>query len=149
MRRLIAMVLPSCLALIFCAGTTKADITGQIYATIPFQFHVANTTLPAGKYVLRMLGGSDLSIMTITSADNKITEEFFVRQAFATKKPQRSELVFSRYGQEEFLRRIFGEDSQNGEAVDETAREELRLQKKGVHPFVHSVEAALEKVEPK
>jgi len=127
--------------LILCAGTAKADITGQVDANIPFQFHVGNTTLPAGKYVFRMMNGTDLMVMTVTSEDNKIAEEFLVRTALATKTPQHSELTFKRYGHEEFLRRIFQGGAQTGAAVDEPSREELRLQKKGVHPIIHSVEA--------
>lgn len=149
MRRLITIVLPSCLALVLCAGAAKADITGQIEVNIPFQFHVANTTLPGGKYVFRMMGGTDLTVMTVTSADGKTAEEFLVGAASATKTPQHTELIFHRYGHEEFLREIFQGGAQTGAAVEEPAREELRLQKKGVHPFVHSVETELEKVVPK
>lgn len=144
MRRLMVMTLPACLALMLGAGTAMADITGQIDANIPFQFHIGNTTLPAGKYIFHMLNGSDLMVMTVSSADNRIGQEFLVRTALAPKIPQHAGLEFNRYGHEEFLRRIFEAGAQTGAAVDESSREKSRLQKKGMHPYTHSQPAQKE-----
>ena len=149
MRRLITITLPSCLALILCAGMAKAEITGEIDADIPFQFHVANTTLPAGNYVFRMISGTDMRAMTVTGEDGKTAVEFLVGASIAEKRPPHSVLVFKRYGHEEFLGKIFEGGSETGVEVAEPAREELRLQKKGMHPVVHSVETGLKKVVPK
>jgi len=132
------MILPACLALMLGTGTAMADITGQIDADIPFQFHIGNTTLPAGKYIFHMMNGSDLMIMTVRSADNKFGQEFLVRTALAPTIPKHSEIIFKRYGHEEFLRRFFQGGAQTGAAVDESSREESRLQKKGVKGLTHS-----------
>ena len=64
--------------------------------------------------------------------------EFLVREARANHTPQHSELVFSRYGNQEFLTRIFEQGSKLGSAVAEAPRAELKLQKKGQHPVEHT-----------
>jgi hypothetical protein len=141
MRRLMIMTMPVCLALMLGAQIAMADITGQVDANIPFSFHIGNTTLPAGKYVFRMMNGSDLMIMTVRSADNKYAQEFLVRPSLAPTVPSHSELIFKRYGHEEFLKKIFETGAQTGVAVDESSRAESRLQKKGTKGVTHSQSA--------
>ena len=61
------MLLPLFLTLIFAMSfwpsKAQAQIIGNLEAEIPFQFNVGNTTLPAGRYVIHHLEGSDPSIM--------------------------------------------------------------------------------------
>jgi hypothetical protein len=137
-RRLIMMILPACLALMVGAGSALADVTGQIDANIPFQFHIGNTTLPAGKYIFHMMNGTDLMIMTVRSADDKYAQEFMVRPSLASTVPNHSFVEFKRYGHEEFLKRLFEAGAPTGAAVDESSREESRQMKRGVKGISHT-----------
>lgn len=117
---------------------SKAQIINRIEANVNHSFIVANTTFPPGRYEFRILPDSDLTIMTVTSADGKHEAEFMVREAQANHTPQHSELIFNRYGDKEFLSKVFEQGSQIGSAVAEVPRQELRLQKKGKHPAEHT-----------
>lgn len=120
------------------ATSSKAQVTNSINADIPHSFTVGDATLPAGKYTLRMLGNSDLQVMTIQSRDGDTGAEFLVRQSDASTTPQHTMLVFNRYGHHEFLEKIYERGNKMGVAVDEPSREESRLQKQGQQPVEHS-----------
>src|ERR1700739_1825168 len=66
------------LALVITPAKSHAQITGNIEANIPFQFHVGDAKLPAGKYLIRMLDDSDLTVMEISSVDGSISALFDV-----------------------------------------------------------------------
>ena len=127
------------LAGVICtAQFSNAQISDQINVDMSHSFIVGNTTLPPGKYSFRMLTDTDLSAMTVTSADGKHSVEFLVNNAQADHTPQHSELTFARCGQKEFLTKIFEQGSKIGVAVAETPREELRLQKSGQQLVEHT-----------
>ena len=130
------------LGVVCIARLSSAQITDEIRANIPHAFIVANTTLPPGEYDFRMMSDSDLSIMTVTSADGKHSVEFAIRDAQANHTPQHSELIFNRYGNKEFLSRIFQQGNNLGSAVADVAREELRMQNKGQHATEHAESAS-------
>jgi hypothetical protein len=96
---------------------SQAQITGSLEADIPFQFHVANTKLPPGKYTIHMLDDSDLTLMEIVSADGATSALFEVRDAQAKSTPGKSELIFNKYGHRYFLERLFDESNPSGSAV--------------------------------
>ena len=107
----------------------RGQITNQIEATISHPFVVGNTTLPPGKYHFDMLSGSDLTAMTVTSADGKTSTEFLVRASLANHTPAHSELVFVRYGGTEFLHKIYEAGSRRGVSVEGESRKEARMKK--------------------
>jgi hypothetical protein len=109
----------------------------KVEANVPHSFIVGNTTLPAGKYDFRVMQGADMSVMIVTTADGKHSVDFLVREAQADHSPRSTELMFNRYGQKEFLSRVFEQGSKLGVAVAEPPRQELRLQKQGQHPMQH------------
>src|SRR4051812_13897249 len=86
---------------------SNAQIVNQIDATLSHSFIVSSKTLPPGKYTFRMNSGSDGGSMTVTSSDGKHSDIFTVRQSLAETTPAHTELTFSRYGDKEFLHRIF------------------------------------------
>lgn len=126
------------LALLTLCTVSSAQVTGQVDVTMTHPLIVANTTLPPGKYDFRMLPGSDLTVMTATSADRNTAVEFLVRQSEANHEPKHTEMVFNRYGNEEFLSRIYEKDNRYGVAVAEPSRKELRLEKAGQHLIEHT-----------
>ena len=125
------------LAAVCMAQLSTAQVSDPIQADISHSFVVGNTTLPPGTYTFRVLPDSDMSVMTVTSSDGKYSVEFLVREAKADHSPQHSDVIFNRYGQKEFLARVFEQGSKIGVAIAEAPRQELRLQKQGQHPIEH------------
>ncbi len=118
----------------------NAQITNEIRAHIDHSFVIGNTTLPAGEYTFRTMGDSNLSVMTATSEDGKTSVTFIVREARADHTPAHSELVFRKYGDTDFLSRIFEVGSKLGVDVTEPSRQEQHFAQQGLHPIEHSEE---------
>jgi hypothetical protein len=102
---------------------THAQLIGTMEADIPFQFHAGNTKLPAGKYQIRMLGDSNLSLIEISKPDGSVAVLLQVRDAEANSTPRKSELVFNRYGDKYFLEKLFDEGQSSGSQVLESSYE--------------------------
>jgi hypothetical protein len=124
--------------LILVAPAAHAIIEGHIDADITHPFIVANTTLPAGHYVFRMLPGSDLQLMTIASKDGNTSVEVMVRPSVDSHTPQHTDLVFNRYGKKEILKDIYESGQKTGVAIADASHEEAQLQKQGDKPFQHT-----------
>jgi hypothetical protein len=122
------------------APPVQAQITHKVEADIHHQFTVGEATLPPGQYIFRMMPQTDLSIMTVTSADGNTSDEFLVRQATDSHVPHHNELVFNRYGNHEFLTHVYQQGEKIGVAVVEPSREESRLEKQGQTPVEHTEE---------
>lgn len=117
---------------------SNAQIVNQIDATVSHSFIVSKVTLPPGKYVFRMQQGSDGGIMTVTSADGKHSAEFMVRQSQAPTQPAHTELVFRRYGDKEFLSKVYEGGNSAGVAVTGMSSEEKELKAQGQTPTEHT-----------
>jgi hypothetical protein len=87
-----------------------------------------------------MLPGSDLLIMTVTNENDKTSGEFAVRESVDGHTPNHSELVFKKYGGDEFLTKVYEGGSKTGVAVTETSRQEARLVKQGQQAEEHTEE---------
>lgn len=122
--QLLLLFIASLIALTMYPIKSQAQIIGSLEADIPFQFHVGNTKLPPGKYTIRVLDKSDLSVMEISSADGSTSALFEVRDAQAKSTPGKSELVFNKYGHRYFLERLFDESNPSGSAVVKSGYEQ-------------------------
>jgi hypothetical protein len=93
------------LALPMCA-VAHAQTT-HLNATVPFEFTVGDTTLPAGEYDIQATspwGGKILCIRNL----NANASAFVISTSYmATKKSHRSELIFNHYGQQYFLAEVW------------------------------------------
>jgi hypothetical protein len=103
--------------------SAHAQIIGEIEVTIPFQFHVGNAKLPAGKYIIHPLDNTDLTTMEISSADGSASALFEVRDAETNSAPPKTELIFNKYGNRYFLAKLFDEANPNGSTVPESRYE--------------------------
>jgi hypothetical protein len=101
----------------------QAQIVGNLEADIPFQFHVGNTKLPAGKYTIHVLDNANLTVMEISSADGSSSALFEVRDVETKPAPGKSELVFNKYGHRYFLEKLFEESDPSGSEVVKTGYE--------------------------
>lgn len=104
-------------ALTILPATANAQIIGDIEANITFQFHVGDAKLPPGKYIVRMLDDSDLSVMEILSLDGSTSALFQVEPVQANSAPGKTELIFNKYGKRYFLAKLFDEGNPYGSRI--------------------------------
>src|SRR5438445_6062980 len=123
-------------ALTIFAGKASAQIVGDLDADIPFQFHVGNKELPAGKYRIHVQDDSDLTVMEITSVDGSTSALFQVQESDANSAPAKSELIFNKYGNRYFLTKLFDEGNPSGSKVVES-RYEKQVSKAAVEAQEH------------
>ena len=136
--RTLTPVLVSLLFVSAGAPWLNAQIAGAIRAHVDHSFIIGNTTLPPGEYTFRMMPDSDLAVMTATSENDKTTVEFIVRETIDDHTPSHSELVFRKYGNTEFLSKLFEGGSKTGAEVWETSRQEARFVKHTQRATEHS-----------
>jgi hypothetical protein len=120
------------------ANVASAQIVNQVDATISHSFIVSTKTLPPGKYTFQVQQDSDNTVMTVTSADGKNSDQFLVRDSQASTTPAHTELIFRRYGNVEFLSKIFAAGNKLGVAVSEPSKQEKELQAQGKQPTEHA-----------
>jgi hypothetical protein len=138
--RTLAIVSVSLVFVTAGAPFLNAQIMNAISAHIDHAFVIGNTTLPPGDYTFRMMRGSDLQLMTVASKNDKTSVDFIVREAIDDHSPNHSVLLFRKYGNTEFLSKIFEGGSKTGVAVAETSRKEERLMKQGQQGAEHPEE---------
>lgn len=134
---------PFLVGLLFATASVpwlNAQITDAIRAHVDHSFIIGNTTLPPGEYTFRMMQDSDLAVMTATSENDKTSVEFIVRETIDDHTPSHSELVFRKYGNTEFLSKLFEGGSKSGAEITETNRQEARLAKHMQHATEHTEE---------
>jgi hypothetical protein len=119
----LALFVALAFALTIHPSTAHAQIVGDLEVDIPFQFHAGNAKLPAGKYRIRMLDNSDLTVMEISSADDSTSALFQVQEVEVSSQPAKSELIFNKYGDRYFLARLFDEGNPSGSQVVESKYE--------------------------
>ena len=105
-----------------------AQIVGELQADIPFSFYAGNAKFPAGKYTIRMLDGSDLTVMEISSDNGSAAALFDVRDAEANSSPRKSELIFNKFGNRYFLAKLFDDGNPLGSALIESRYEKKLAQ---------------------
>ena len=144
MRRISAFALPALagLLLVLAVPAAQAQISGEIEANLHHSFIVGNATLPPGRYMFRMVPDTDLTAMSVTSADGATSAEFLVRTSDDAHMPRHSELIFNKYGSKEYLTRIYETGTKAGVAVVDESRSETRLKKHGQHAMEHTEEQA-------
>ena len=120
------------------AQALNAQIINAIQAHVDHSFVIADKSLPPGEYTFRMTTDPDQSLMIATSQNGTNVAQFLVRQSIDDHRPRHSELVFNKYGNTEFLSKIFEGGSKNGVAVTEPSKQEARLTDQGQHALEHS-----------
>jgi len=117
----------------------QAQITGDIDADIPFAFVVADTTLGPGRYTIHPLGGEDPA-MEIRSADGRASAVVLITRSVGGSAAPRTELLFHRYGDQEFLSKILVERNEE-KAEIERSRSESARRREGQKAQLHSLPA--------
>jgi hypothetical protein len=97
------------------AGATlaHAQVTDPVEFTTSFPFTVGNTSMPAGSYEIRRDTDSG-AVYRIDEPKKHIGTLFEVEPTTMNKPPQKSEVVFKRYGQGYVLKSIWESGSSDG-----------------------------------
>ena len=128
---LLPLFLTLFIAMSFWPAKAQGQIIGNLEADIPFQFHVGNTTLPAGRYTIHELKGSELTVMQISSADGKQSALFGVESAQARTTPDKSEMIFNKYGDRYFLSEMFDAGNADGSGLAPSRDERMAIKESG------------------
>jgi hypothetical protein len=102
------LCLPILVALAGFAGLTvaaKAQVVDQIVVTIPFEFVVAGTTLPAGTYRVNRLSDDRLAGLVLRSYENHASAIVLPTEA-ESAPTDKAEVTFEKVGDEHFLSKI-------------------------------------------
>jgi hypothetical protein len=115
-------------AVFFMAGMAKAQSApafGRINANVPFEFYAGDTKFPAGSYVIQRLNESEPKILTISTADGRITALLLVHLQDLKQDSKTSEISFNKYGSRFFLSGVTVAGYSNGSMVDKSHFEDL------------------------
>ncbi|MFZ0941365.1 MAG: hypothetical protein WAN63_18175 [Candidatus Sulfotelmatobacter sp.] len=130
-------VIPILVSLFFVmpgASWLHAQIANDLRAHIDHPFVIGDTTLPPGEYTFHVMQGVENSVMTVTNENDKTTVNFNVRDTQDEHTPAHSEIVFRKYGDTDFLSKIFEGGSKLGAEVTETSRQEAKFVNQHMHP---------------
>jgi hypothetical protein len=90
--------------------TTKAQVGDQIVVSVPFEFVVAGTTLPAGTYRVHRLYDDPSAGLVFTSYENRVTIAVLPID-LKSARDNKPELTFETAGHEHILSRIQTSDN--------------------------------------
>jgi hypothetical protein len=94
--------------------------TMNLRASIPFDFQVGNSTLPAGEYLIQNQDG----VLIVKGMGSRPVS--VISHSHATTRPNapgQGEVVFNRYGDTYFLTRVWTPESNDGREVVKSPRE--------------------------
>jgi hypothetical protein len=94
---------------------------GSLTVQVPFGFHVGNSMLPAGEYIV----STDVApgVVRVRSADAKSSVMVLSMAAQTSATPTTGKLVFNKYGDEYFLSQIWRQGSNTGNELRKSRRE--------------------------
>ncbi len=135
--RTLAPVLASVFLVTTGATYLDAQINNPIRAHVDHSFVIGDKTLPPGDYTFQMMEGSNLTVMTVTGPSNKVSAVFNVQRSIDDHTPKHSELVFRKYGDTEFLSKVYESGTKTGVEVTESRKQEARFASQGQRAVEH------------
>jgi hypothetical protein len=121
MKRNGVRVLTSLFAVFMLAmSSLYAGSEGTVSATIPFDFIVANTTLPAGQYTVSRLNNTALIVRSEDAKSTAIVLAMVVQAKSSNGQPK---LEFNRYGSKHFLSKVWSGYDNTGRALPKSSQE--------------------------
>lgn len=105
------------------ATNAQIDSDVTIEADIPNAFVVKDTSLPAGKYTIRVVDDTNLKVLEIRSVRGDKSVLFETEDTLANETPRRTELVFDKIGDKYFLSQIWLSGSNSGSQLEKTKME--------------------------
>lgn len=93
---------------ILCAVARAQSPNRLMKFNVPFEFSVGERTMPAGEYVITLLGrDSNLPAVLIKSGDGRAAQILQMTPVEAKRLRESATLVFNRYGSSHFLAQIW------------------------------------------
>ena len=96
-----------------------AQTGNRVLANIPFDFSVGNTTLKAGTYTIELQS----DILAFSSDDGKEHKFAFTVPGDSGNQSQEPHLVFTKYGNQAFLAKVFLAGNENYHELLRSSRE--------------------------
>ena len=136
--RFSVLLLAAAAVLALAAISAQAQLTDTIDASIPFAFTAGSAKLPAGSYTIRVLDINDPHVLQIADARGNVEVLVTTEAAWSGQMPTRTELEFDKFGNREFLSKIWLQGERDGYQL-EKSRVELKLEKDGAKPQSHRI----------
>ena len=96
-----------------------AQTGNRVLANIPFDFSVGNSTLKAGTYTIELQS----DILAFSSDDGKEHKFAFTVPGDSSNQSQEPHLVFTKYGNQAFLAKVFLAGNENYHELLRSSRE--------------------------
>jgi phosphoribosylcarboxyaminoimidazole (NCAIR) mutase len=139
MRSLVRFVLAaSGIVLLIGVQAAEAQVTGPVEFATTFPFAVGNTTVPAGSYTIRP-DNDNPQILELTGPHTAVFFEVTILPAART--PDKTEVVFKRYGQSYVLKDVWIAGSGGAETL--TVEAERHHASAGTSTTEHHVPAKI------
>ena len=123
------------------AANAQIESDATLEVNIPHSFIVRDTTLPAGRYMIKVADDSNLNLLEIRSIKGHTSVFFDTESVQLPREARHSELVFDKIGDNYFLSRIFfGGDESGNQLVK--SRMQRRLEDGGATADTHSMPAS-------
>ena len=103
------------MALMAIAGASPAHADQMLVTTVPFDFIVGETRLPAGDYIVTEMPQEGM--VSIARKDRERTAFVLTVRAVFDREASTPELVFERFGGQHFLSQIIGEGREGREIL--------------------------------
>jgi hypothetical protein len=103
--------------------TASAQVTRKMTVTVPFDFYVGTTALPAGTYTVYGTSSPSGNGFLLADADGK-RKVFFIAQTVQSGKPRSiARIDFNRYDDKYFLARIWSAENNIGRELQQSKLE--------------------------
>jgi hypothetical protein len=103
--------------------SVKAQNTGNMSISIPFDFAVSGKTLPAGEYYLQRSTEGAQVVVQIRNRDRALVYLSQTHPIQNSEVQAEPKLVFNKYGDQLFLSQVWLSGRSTGEELSKTARE--------------------------
>lgn len=127
-RRTLAIAFPLLLlAALAAPSPARAQLLGTLEVDVPFDFVVADTTFPAGSYLIDPASSEEAATLRLSSADGRHETLFQTEDVAAVDAPADTHLVFDEVGGKHFLSQVWVAGERNGRQAIKSRREEELL----------------------
>ncbi len=130
-------------AVVLCATSGFPVIPDRIRASVPFSFMVGSTLLPAGEYEFSTPNVNSNYTLLIRQTDGhrSILVQAMPVYEEGSRRVPKTELVFDRVGNKEFLRQVWEAGFQTGDQFLQPRAERESLAQAGESHLSHRIDA--------
>lgn len=127
-RNLFSVALILSLLVILTVVSAPAQTTRQLSASVPFDFTVGQTTLPAGKYTIYRTSVNTSDGFLMRDENGHVAVVFKTHAVPGLEQPVKGRLEFRRLGDQYFLARFWASGNDAGRELEQLTLE-LRIPK--------------------